>query len=172
MITLWLSLLFFQFFLSIFQKCLPLSILFAYQASGKMLKDAVGRCSSIFGHFSPASMKMMMIIRMIYVDENHHEYEDEFDDYDEEEEDVWAYSGNFLWRALTIQACLQSPALYHFLHCKLSNCVKISILYFTLFMHFIQLVFLSLLFTYNVLNYHIYFQIFGFFSVFPQMLWS
>ena len=68
-------------FLNIFQKCLPLSILFAYHASGKMLKDAVGRCSSIFGHFSPASMKMMMIIRMIYVDENHHEYEDEFDEY-------------------------------------------------------------------------------------------
>ena len=60
---------------------MPLSILFAYHASGKMLKDAVGQCSSIFGHFSPASMKMMMIIRMIYVDENHHEYEDEFDEY-------------------------------------------------------------------------------------------
>ena len=28
----------------------------------------------------------MMIIRMIYVDENHDEYEDEFDDYDEEED--------------------------------------------------------------------------------------
>ena len=134
MIILWLSLVFFTVFVGIFQRCLPLSILFAYHASGKMLKNAVGWCSSIVGRFSLACRKIMMIIRMIYVDENHDEYEDEFDDYDEEE-DVWAYSGNFLWRALTIQAWLYHLHFipFHlFLHFRLPNCLEIPISYSTL----------------------------------------
>ena len=61
-------------------------ILFAYHASGEMLKNALGRCSGIFDQFPLACMPIMMMM-MIYGDENYDEDEDDHDDDGEEEEE-------------------------------------------------------------------------------------
>ena len=96
----------------------------------------------MFRHIRPISSGMHANHDDDDDDENYDEDEDDYDDYDDdgerEEEDVWAYSGNFLWPAHTIQACL-----YHLpfipLHLSLQMFQIVTLLYYFRFMHFVRL---------------------------------
>lgn len=70
---------------------------------------------------------------MIYGDENYHEYEDDNGEEEKEEmEDVWAYSGNFLWPALAIQACLYHLRFIPLIHLALQLFQIVTFSYFVI----------------------------------------